>query len=116
MTNQKNDDNKFVQKERNFSFFFFFTIFSSSTFLPLFFVSLSKIDRRWTIPALFYSILLPHYHLLALDTSVFSLSLSLTLIHFVLHLVLPSPRSLDFHDVRKPGHNCNRPQPRPNSQ
>lgn len=25
-------------------------------------------------------------------------------------------RSLDFHEVRQPGHNCNRPQPRPNSQ
>lgn len=92
------------------SFLQHFSFSSSSVYL---------IDRRWiwTIPAFFYLILLPHYHLLALDNIGFlSFSLSLILIHFVLHLMLPSPRSLDFHDVWKPGHNCNRPQPRPNSQ
>lgn len=26
---------------------------------------------------------------------------------------VPSCSALDFHDVRKPGHNCNRPEPRP---
>lgn len=81
---EKNDDNKFVQKERNFSFFFF--LFTIIFLLQHFSLSSSSsvylIDRRWiwTIP--FYLILLPHYHLLALDTSVFFLSLSFCLSYF----------------------------------
>lgn len=54
------------------------------------------------------SLLLPFYLPFPFDSSV---TVSYSLIQFRPSSPPPSARSLDFHDVRKPGHNCNRPQP-----
>lgn len=98
MTNQ--NDDKHVSgtslfNERNIRIFF--TIYISST------VSSSLL--------LFWFLFFPSSPFLSSFPFDSSVTVSYSLIQFRPSSPPPSARSLDFHDVRKPGHNCNRPQP-----